>query len=60
MLSSALMVQNGAYSFRDLVLYGRERGSTQADMVLEKEARVLHLEHWPTGRECHTGLSLSI
>ena len=35
-----------AYSFRDSVLYhpSRKHGSIQADMVLEKELRVLHLD----------------
>ena len=35
-----------AYSFRGLVHYhhGRKHGSVQADMVLEKELRVLHLD----------------
>jgi hypothetical protein len=34
-----------AYTFRGLVLYhGRENGGTQANMVLEKELRVLHLD----------------
>jgi hypothetical protein len=34
------------YSFRGLVHYhhGRKHGSMQADMVLEKELRVLHLD----------------
>ena len=35
-----------AYSFRGSVYYrhGRKHGSMQADMVLEKELRVLHLD----------------
>ena len=35
-----------AYRFRDLVYYhhGGKHGSMQADMVLEKELRVLHLD----------------
>ena len=35
-----------AYSFRGLVHYhhGRKHGTDQADMVLEKELRVLHLD----------------
>jgi hypothetical protein len=35
-----------AYSFRGSVHYhhGRKHGSMQADMVLEKELRVLHLD----------------
>ena len=35
-----------AYSFRGLVYYQhvRKHGSTQADVVLEKELRVLHLD----------------
>jgi hypothetical protein len=34
------------YSFRGLVCYhhGRKHGSLQADMVLEKKLRVLHLD----------------
>jgi hypothetical protein len=35
-----------AYSFRDLVHYhhGKQHGSVQADMMVEKELRVLHLD----------------
>jgi hypothetical protein len=35
-----------AYRFRDLVYYHhcKKHGSTQADIVLEKEPRVLHLD----------------
>ena len=35
-----------SYSFRGSVHYhhGRKHGSVQADMVLEKELRVLHLD----------------
>jgi hypothetical protein len=35
-----------AYSFRGLLYYshGRNHGSVQADMVLKKELRVLHLD----------------
>jgi hypothetical protein len=44
--------------FRGLVYYchGRKHGSLQADMVLEKELRVLHLDPQATG-DCHTGLT---
>ena len=42
-----------AYSFRGLVHYhyGGEHGGTQADTVLEKELRVLHLDQQATGDE---------
>jgi hypothetical protein len=42
-----------AYSFRGLVYYhhGRKYGSIQADMVLEKEQRVLHLDWKATRRD---------
>ena len=33
-----------AYSFRSSVHYGEEHGSIQADMVLEKEVKALHLD----------------
>ena len=38
-----------AYSFRGLVHY--HYGSLQADMALEKELRVLHLDCQAAGRE---------
>jgi hypothetical protein len=52
-------------SFRDLARYshGRERGSVQADMVLEKELGVLHLGAHAARRRLyvfHTGHSLSM
>jgi hypothetical protein len=39
--------------FQSLVHYyhGRKHGCMQADMVLEKEPRVLHLNQEATGRE---------
>ena len=42
-----------AYSFRGLALYhhGRKLGSIQADMMLEKELSVLHLDLQAGGRE---------
>jgi hypothetical protein len=42
-----------AYSFRGIVYYhhGRKHGSMQADMVLEKELRVLHLD-LQTAEDC--------
>ena len=51
-----------AYSFRGSVHYhhGRKHGSMQADMVLEKELRVLHLDPQAAGRESDTGPGLSI
>ena len=41
------------YSFRGLVHYPhvRKHGSTQADMELEKEPRVLHPDQQAAGRE---------
>jgi hypothetical protein len=33
-----------AYSFRGSVHYGRKHGSLKADMVLERELIVLHLD----------------
>jgi hypothetical protein len=33
--------------------YGREHGSMQADMMLEKELRVLHLDPRAAGRHSH-------
>ena len=45
-----------AYSFRGLVHYhhGGKHGSIQADMVLEKELRVLHPDLQTAGRETVT------
>lgn len=42
-----------AYSVRGLLHYqpGRQHGGPKADMVLEKEARVLHLAFQAVGRE---------
>ena len=40
--------------------HNRKYGSLQADMVLEKELRVLHLDLQATEETCHTGYSLSI
>jgi hypothetical protein len=42
-----------AYTFRGLVHYhhGWEHGSTQVDMVLEKELRVSHPDPQAAGRE---------
>jgi hypothetical protein len=42
-----------AYSFRDLAYYchGGKHGSVQADMVLEKEPGVLHVDPQAAGRE---------
>ena len=50
-----------AYSFRGLVhyLYGRKHGSLQADIVLEKELRVLHLD-LQAAEHCYTRHSLSM
>jgi len=44
-----------AYSFRGSVHYhhGRKHGSVQADMVLEKELRVLYPNLQETGRDSH-------
>jgi hypothetical protein len=43
-----------AYSFRDLVLYHHDRkhGSVQADMVTEKELRVLYLGSYAVEGDC--------
>jgi hypothetical protein len=52
-----------AYRFRGLVLYhhGRKHHNIQADMVLEKELRVLHLDSERAEvTKCHTGCSLNI
>ena len=50
----------GLAEFRGLVHFhhGRKRGGAQADMMLEKGPRALHLHQWKKGRE--SGLSLSI
>jgi hypothetical protein len=48
---------NGAHlQFRGSVHYqhGRKHGSRQADMVLEKRLRVLHLDQQAVGRESDT------
>jgi hypothetical protein len=49
-----------AYSFRGLVHYhhGRKHDSRQANTVLEKELRVLHLESQAAGREKATEFGL--
>ena len=51
-----------AYSFRGLVPYhhGWKHGSIQADMLLEKELRVLHLDLQAAERDHHTGSSLGM
>ena len=51
-----------ADSFRDLVHYhqGEKHGSTQADLVLEEELRVLHLDTKAAGKDSDTGPGLSI
>jgi hypothetical protein len=48
--------------FRGLVHYhhGGKHGGMQADTVLEEQLRVLHLDQQAAGRECHTGIGLSI
>jgi len=45
-MTKAKRIKGLAYSFRDLVHYhhGGEHASIPADMVLEKELRVLHLD----------------
>ena len=51
-----------AYTLRGLVhdCHGRKHGSMQADMMLEKELRVLHLDPQAAeGTVSHTGHSLS-
>ena len=42
-----------AYTFRGLIHYrhGGNHGTMQADMLLEKELRVLHLDRQAAGRE---------
>jgi hypothetical protein len=42
------------YNFRGLVHFhhGRKHGGTQADIVLEKELRVLYLDWQTAGRGC--------
>ena len=49
-----------AYKFKSVVhsQHDRKHGSAQADMVLEKELRVLHQQ--AAGREGDTGPGLSI
>jgi hypothetical protein len=44
----------GTYNFRSLVHYhhGRKHGSKQADVVLEKELRVLHLDLQAVDGDC--------
>jgi hypothetical protein len=51
-----------AYSFRDSVHYchGKKHGGMQADMMLEKELRVLHLDPHAMERNYHIRLNLSI
>ena len=46
-----------AHDFIGLVHYhhGRKHGSMQADTVLEKELKILHLDPQAAGRECNTG-----
>ena len=44
--------------FQSLYCHGRDHGRMHADMVLEKEMRVLHLDLKET--VCHTGCSLSL
>jgi hypothetical protein len=50
-----------AYSFRGFVYYhqGEKHANMQADMMLEKELRVLHLDSQAAG-DFHTSLSLII
>jgi hypothetical protein len=50
-----------AYSFRALLHdhYGRKYGKTQADMMLEKELRVLHLDPQIAEGDCYTRPSLN-
>ena len=47
-----------AYSFRGSVYYhhGRKHGSMQADMVLEKELRVLHLDLKAARKKTHSNI----
>ena len=51
-----------AYRFRSLVHYchGGKHGSTRADVVLEKEMRVLYLDREAAGRESDTGPGLNV
>jgi hypothetical protein len=52
-----------AYSFRGSVYYhhGEKHGSVQADMVLEKELRILHLDPMTARKRFfYTGQNLSI
>lgn len=48
-------------SFQGLVYcyHGRKHGYAHADMVLEKELKVLYFDGQATGEECHTGPDLS-
>lgn len=48
-------------SFQGLVYcyHGRKHGYAHADMVLEKELKVLYFDGQVTGEECHTGPDLS-
>jgi hypothetical protein len=49
-----------AYTFRGLVCYhGGKHDSMQADMVLERELRVLHQDPQAAGRESDTRPGLS-
>jgi hypothetical protein len=51
-----------AYRFRGSVHYhhGGKHGGMPADMVLEKELRVLHLDLQAAERDCHAGCSLRV
>jgi hypothetical protein len=51
-----------AYSFKGLVYYhhGEVQSSRQADMVLKKKLRVLHLNLQATEGDCHPRPSLNI
>jgi hypothetical protein len=60
-MAMATLVKDGislrlAYSFRGLVHYhqGRKHGSVQADMVLEKNLRVLHRYLKAAAEKCPT------
>ena len=48
--------------FGGLVHYyhGRKQDSKQADMVLERVVRVLHLDPQATGSDCHTDCGLNV
>ena len=43
-----------------LVIRGRKHGGMLADMVLERQLRVLHLEPEAAGSHCPTGCGLGI